>query len=362
MDCRLMFYRKAGISNYTRRLVQGLAQIAISHQPLAISLLMDRRDNDTGWVPPNCKVIRTVTPAHHKYEHITLPLELAISNLQSPISLLHSPDFITCASHFKKVITIHDLYFMEHPEAMSADGARYYGRVRQSAQRANKIIAVSHFTRNNILRLMPEVSPDKIVVVHEAADGPRAIPNPQPPLPNLYCLFVGTFEPRKNLGTLLRALARTPNDVKLVIAGESGWVAGTEPMQLAHELGLSQRVHLAGHVSDAELDQLYRNARCVVVPSLAEGFGLTALEAMSRGTPVICSTGGSLPEIVGAAALLHEPTDVAQLANLITQLWNDEALRQDYAYRARQRASQFSWAKAAQETLQVYTSALNSRL
>ena len=350
-----MFYRKAGISNYTRRLVQAMS--VISGQSSVISVLMDRRDKDISWVPPNCKIIRTVTPAHHKYEHITLPIELAITNYQSPISnlqslipnlqspipLLHSPDFIACAGRFKKVITVHDLYFMEHPEAMSADGARYYGRIRQSARRADKIIAVSHFTRNELLRLIPEIPPDKVAVIHEAADEKFRMKNEElrsetaPILSSLsivyspFALFVGTFEPRKNLGTLLRALAQTPNEIKLVIVGESGWVAGSEPMQLVQELGLSQRVHLAGRISDAELDQLYKQARFVLVPSFAEGFGLTALEAMSRGTPVICSTGGSLPEIVGDAALLHNPTDAVQLASLITKLWNDEALRQEYA-------------------------------
>ena len=343
-----MFYRKAGISNYTRRLVQAMG--AIGSRLLAISLLMDRRDKDTAWVPSNCKIISTVTPAHHKYEHLTLPLELA---RHSSLDICHFPDFIACAGRFKKVITIHDLYFMEHAEAMSADGARYYGRVRQSAQRADKIIAVSHFTRNEILRLMPGISPTKVAVIHEAADTP--ITNNQQPITSpLFALFVGTFEPRKNLMTLLRALAHTQADFKLVIVGESGWVAGSEPLQLAKQLGVSDKVQLAGRVSDDELDKLYRNARFVLVPSLAEGFGLTALEAMSRGTPVICSTGGSLPEIVGDAALLHAPTNAAQLANLMTQLWRDDALQQDYAQRAKQRASQFSWAKSAHETWVLY--------
>ena len=140
-----MFYRKAGISNYTRRLVQAMA--GIGNRLLAINLLMDRRDKDTAWIPSNCKIIRTFTPAHHKYEHLTLPLELL---RHSALDICHFPDFIACAGRFKKVITIHDLYFMEHPEAMSADGARYYRRVRQSAQRADKIIAVSHFTHTEI--------------------------------------------------------------------------------------------------------------------------------------------------------------------------------------------------------------------
>jgi glycosyltransferase involved in cell wall biosynthesis len=347
-----MYYRRAGISNYTRRLVQAMA--AIGDQRLAIGVLVDRRDTDTAWVPASCKIMRTITPAHHKYEHITLPLELAIPNPQSPITVLHFPDFIACRGRFKKVITIHDLYFMEHPEAMSADGAQYYGRIRQSAKRADRIIAVSHFTRSEILRLMPEIPSSKITVIHEAAD-PSQISNLKSPISGPFALFVGTFEPRKNLSTLLQALAHTPGDFRLVIAGESGWVANSEPMRIAQELGVSDKVHLAGRVSDEELDGLYRQARFVLVPSLAEGFGLTALEAMSRGTPVICSTGGSLPEVVGDAALLHEPTDGAQLASHINTLWGDDVLRREYAQRALQRASQFSWAKAASETLGIYT-------
>ena len=363
VDCRLMYYRKAGVSYYTRRLVNALA--ALPNANFKLQVLLDRRDSDIGWVPTNVGIVRATTPAHHRYEHLVLPVELlTLGLLRSPRSVLHSPDFITCRGRFRKVITIHDLYFMEHPEVMSADGMRYYGRIRWSASVADRIIAVSHFTREDILRLMPEIVPERVVVVHEAADerpkvkGERgqSVLSQFPILDARFVLFVGTLEPRKNLSTLLRALARLPDDVRLVVVGALGW-RDEAPGYVARELGVADRVTFAGWVSDDDLDTLYRQARLLAMPSLSEGFGLPVLEAMSRGTPVVCSSAGSLPEIAADAALLHEPMDDGELAQHIQALWTDDALHAEYARRGLARARRFSWARAARETLEVYRAA-----
>ena len=355
VDGRLMYYRRAGISLYTRRLVQAMAAL---HDPqCSLYILLDRRDEDTNWVPANVALLRTVTPAHHAYEQLTLPVELAaLSMRQGPFQVVHFPDFIACRGRFHKVITIHDLYFMEYPEVMSLDAARYYSRIRSSAQQAAHIIAVSNFTRQDVLRLMPGVAADKISVVLEAADvdstgEPQTANTPTARDP--YALFVGTFEPRKNLQTLLQALALTPPQLKLIIVGEAGWVEN-EPARLAQALGLQDRVAFAGRVSDAELDELYRQARVFVFPSLSEGFGLPVLEAMARGVPVICSNAGALPEVTGDAALLHAPTDAPALAHHLNRLWFDEAVWTDYRGRSLQRAAQFSWQHAAEQTLDIY--------
>lgn len=371
VDCRLMYYRTAGIAHYTRRLVQALAAMPDAGQTFTLSVLMDRRDAGTDWLPASVQVMRALTPAHHKLEPTALPIELALSrfrafrNLQFPISIqhsqfniLHSPDFITCAGAFKKVITIHDLYFMEHPEVMGADGARYYSRIHWSAQQADRIIAVSRFTRDEIRRLMPDVDSHKIVVVHEASDSP-ATDNPQSEIQNpKSLLFVGTLEPRKNIITLLKALQRLPDEVRLVVAGADGWGKG-DVKQTAASLNVLERVTFVGRVSDAELDALYRRARLLAMPSLNEGFGLPVLEAMARGTAVACSNAGALREVAGDAALLHDPLDDATLAQCIRALWHDDALHGDYRRRGIERAAQFSWQRAAQETLDVYRMALD---
>lgn len=360
IDARLMFYRKAGISQYTRHLLRALAPLAqsASHR-LTLSVLLDRRDHDLAWLPTNenIRILRAITPAHHRYEWLTLPLELAWLQLRHHFNWLHSPDFITTRGRFKKLITIHDLYFMQHPEVMSRDGARYYGQVGWSAAQADAIIAVSEFTRGDIYRLLPAVARQKVWVVHEAAalaDDAATPASAAAP----YALFVGTAEPRKNLITLLTALAqlrqqgRLPADFKLCIAGAQGW-AGDTPQHMAQMLGVSDVLAMTGEVDQARLHQLYCGARMLLLPSHYEGFGLTALEAMIRGTPVVCSNAGSLPEVVGEAALLHEPLDVATLAKHIWHMWHDADTRRDYAARGLTRAQQFSWARAARETLEV---------
>jgi len=360
MDCRLMYYRQAGIAQYARRLLRALA--AQADPSVRLWALLDRRDRDMTWLPARVRVVRTITPAHHRHEFLLLPLELmAHGQFQSRRAVLHSPDFITCRGRFRKVITVHDLYFVEHPEVMSADGLRYYRRVRWSARHADRIIAVSDFTRAEALRLMPELPPAKVSVIHEAPDDPPAVVAAELPeaLPARYALFVGTLEPRKNLAALLRALARLPAEVKLVIVGEAGW-GDASLGGLAAALGLARRVIFTGRLSGAQLDALYRRARLLAMPSLAEGFGLPVLEAMARGTPVVCSTGGALPEVAGDAALLHPPTDDAMLASHIWSLWQDNALHAELSRRGAARAARFSWARAAEQTLAAYRAALGT--
>ena len=366
-----MYYRKAGIAQYTRHLVRAMAS-RLAQPPLprspALTVLLDRRDTDTAWLPPNIGIIRSVTPAHHRYEHLALPIELAARR----IGVLHSPDFITVRGHFRKVITVHDLYFMEHPEVMDAAGARYYGRIGWSIRAADRVIAVSHFTRDEILRLLPDTPPHKITVIHEAPtiadsrftiyDSTHAAPTQQSAIENRqskigpYALFVGTFEPRKNLTTLLTALAAwrdRPGDFRLVIVGERGW-AGGDPARLAADLGLSDLIHFAGRASDPELEEWYRGARVLVFPSLSEGFGLPVLDAMARGVPVVCSSAGALAEVAGDAALLHDPLDAGALSNLMRQMWHDDALRARHIQLGLSRARQFTWDRAARETSPVF--------
>ena len=359
VDCRLMFYRRAGIANYTRRLVQALAGLDDDGgAPLRLTALLDRRDTEIDWLPIGVRVRRVVTPAHHRFEAWTLPLELAALDARDPIDVLHSPDFIACRGRFRKVITIHDLYFLEHPEVMTAAAARYYGSITRSARRADRVIAVSEFTRADIARLLPECLPRTHVVLEAADDMASAASNfPHIESTPPYALFVGTFEPRKNLATLLQALVRTPEDVRLIVVGEAGWV-DSEPAEIARALGVHERVRFAGRVDDAELDQLYRGARLLLHPALSEGFGLIVLEAMQRGVPVICSDSGALPEVVGDAALLHAPRDAATLAAHIQTLWNDAVARAVLGERGRARAAEFSWQRAAHETCMVYRQAL----
>jgi glycosyltransferase involved in cell wall biosynthesis len=171
-----------------------------------------------------------------------------------------------------------------------------------------------------------------------------------------YILFVGTIEPRKNLGALVQAFQRVANeleDVTLVIAGNLGWHYEDLLGQLG-EPASGPRIYRPGRIPEGDLRGLYSGAAAVVLPSLYEGFGLPALEAMACGTPVVASNRSSLPEVVGDAAILVPPRDVDALARGLLQVLRDADLAERLSRAGRRQAGHFTWDRAARETLAVY--------
>jgi glycosyltransferase involved in cell wall biosynthesis len=167
---------------------------------------------------------------------------------------------------------------------------------------------------------------------------------------------VGTIEPRKNLTRLLDAFKACLEDwpeLKLVLIGKKGWLYDSF-FQHLQALGLEECVIFPGYVEEADLPAFYELAEVFVFPSLYEGFGLPALEAMACGTPVVCSNRSSLPEVVGEAGLLVDPTDTAAMTAAIRQILADADLQLDLKQRGLARAQQFSWARAAAELTALY--------
>ncbi len=179
-------------------------------------------------------------------------------------------------------------------------------------------------------------------------------------LPERYLLYLGGFDQRKNLSALLRAFALLVSkqpQARLVIAGR---LPGRDsplfpdPRRLVGELGLEERVIFTGWVAEEDKPALLSGAVAFVFPSLYEGFGLPALEAMACGTPVVASNRSSLPEVVGEGGILVEPTDVEALAEAMETLLVDDVLRAELRPRALAQAARFSWEQTALETLAVY--------
>jgi glycosyltransferase involved in cell wall biosynthesis len=183
-------------------------------------------------------------------------------------------------------------------------------------------------------------------------------------IPETYLLYVGTLHPRKNLVRLVQAFAllfqspisssqsSMPN-LHLVLAGQKGWLYEDLFAEI-RRLGLEERVRLTGYVPDADLPPLLSGAVAFVYPSLHEGFGLPVLEAMSCGTPVVCSSTSSLPEVAGDAALLVDPLDVEAWAQSLHQVAADQELRRSLVERGHLQIQRFSWQRCASETLQVF--------
>jgi len=314
---------------------------------------------------PNVRRVSLWTPSHNRLEQELLAVEFPLRRLN--IDLLHSPDFIPPlrVNGFKSVITVHDLAFLRWPHFMTADSARYYGQVDQAVERSDAIIAVSESTKDDLVRLLG-VPPEKITVVYEAAD-PVYRPMPREeawaslkskyPLPDEFILFVGTIEPRKNIGTLLRAYRRLRDDYKvtagLVLVGAVGWLSD-QVFEDVEQLGLKDHVTFLGRVENGNLVYLYNVARCLAHPAHYEGFGLTPLEAMACGTPVVASNVSSVPEVTGDAALLVDPNSDEALAVALQRVLTDDALWASLREKGLARARTFSWERAAEHTVAVY--------
>jgi len=373
-DARLVYYQQAGIGQYILQLVQGLARhLSPSAKdpkapPHKLWVLRSRKAPPLE-LPVWVQQSKLWTPSHHRFESHALGIELVGKRLD----LLHSPDFIPpFGGRFRSVITIHDLNFVHFPQFLTPESTRYYGQIHRAVERADHILTDSHWTRDDVINHL-DVSPERVTTVHLAANPVyRPITDQQEVrraaasfgLPPEFIIFVGTLEPRKNVPTLLRALRRLRDSgygIHLAIVGQKGWLFDRVFSTLT-ELGLTDCVHFLENVSNEDLARLYNAARCLTLPSYYEGFGLPPLEAMACGTPVVVSDRSSLPEVVGDAGLLVDPDSPEELAASLAQILDDGALRTSLRQRGLVRASQFSWAKAAAQTMAVYDQVIQTAL
>lgn len=255
------------------------------------------------------------------------------------LDLLHCPTFrAPVRAPVPLVVTVHDLAVLRLPQAFNR-WTRTYSRlaVPRAVSAADALIAVSEFTKRELvellgvpqerIRVIPNAPDELFTPVGEVAEGE-------------YVLSVGTLEPRKNLARLAEAARRAK--LELRVAGPSGW-GRVEPDGAG--------VRWLGEVPDAELAALYRGALCVAYPSLYEGFGLPVLEAMACGAPVVTSEGSGTEEVAGGAAVLVDPRDPESIAAGIEQAIGR---REELARLGLERASRYSWAKVADETVAVY--------
>jgi glycosyltransferase involved in cell wall biosynthesis len=255
----------------------------------------------------------------------------------------------------RAVATFHDLFVMTGEYSTPEFRARFTAQARSAAERADAIIAVSAFTKSQVVDLL-HVEPARVFVVPH---GVRALPYAAVAREPVV-LTVGAVQERKNTARLVEAFEALDARWRLVLAGSFGY--GAERIRARIEASPARdRISVLGYVSAEDLAAWYSRASIFAFPSLDEGFGMPVLEAMAAGAPVLASSRSAVPEVAGDAALLVDPEDAEAMAGALKSMASDERLRDDLAARGLTRARLFTWERAVQGTWQVYEKVLGSR-
>ena len=346
LDGRMLRHDRAGIGRYLWRLQEALA--ALPPDGIDLLMLVDRRGGLPG--RPALRARPVLAPVRGRPERILLPHALRGADLA------HFPDHgIPDGSSCPAVVTVHDISFLTHPETHSDSSRRHYERAIQTLRRARAVIVLSRHARAALVgRGLAEAAQVSVIPNAPGLPAPaqglksRAWPAP-------YALMVGTIQPRKNIALAARAFAASAfaRQATLLIAGSIGY-RGPEIVRAVRNQRGAGTVRFLGRVSDDMLVRLMAQAEFLLMPSLDEGFGLPAVEAMSCGTPVIAARAGPVPEVVGDDAVLIEPDNSEELTAAIDRLGDDAELRVALGARGRVRSGEFSWERTAHATLAVY--------
>jgi glycosyltransferase involved in cell wall biosynthesis len=364
IDYRPALRARTGVGEHIHQLTRALARTGGDEITAFSSSWKDRLPAALASELPGVRLIDRRVPVaalNFAWHHLHWPPIEALA--QGEYEIAHSPHPLLMPSRSAaQIVTIHDLYFLSHPERTSAEIRRDYpALVRAHARRADRVIVVSHFVAGEVQRLLG-IAADRISVCPNGSPDWRG--GPAPTDASGYLLFVGTIEPRKNIGGLLdayaRLVARRPDVPHLVIAGGLDRES-SRALDGINRAPLAGRVEYRGYVRTEDREALFKGAQAFVLPSFDEGFGIPALEAMSAGVPVIVSDRGALPEVVGDAGLLIDPDDAASLPAALERITSDRELRASCARRGLERARQFTWAQTARDVRRAYEDALLAR-
>ena len=350
-----------GTETYARSLIKAFARQDDDNE---YSIFLNRESAELDVTPAEnfnrviCPINATNRAARYSWEQGAMPLQL----MRARPDLVHSLGYvIPLAARGPQVVTVHDVNYLGHKGWRTGVGRtafRFFAE--RTVKRADRIIAVSRFSRDEIVKHM-RVSADKVTVVHSAGrdavpakrDAPfasdllRSIPRP-------YVMAFSALSAHKNIPRLIEAFGKissiVPHDLVLV---------GHMPVKTAvreriEAAGGSERVHFTGYIPEKEVAALLQNASLFAFPSLYEGFGLPLLDAQNAGVPVVCSSAGALPEIAGDSAILFDPHSVDAIASALKRGLLDADLRESLIEKGHENARSFSWDRTARETLDVY--------
>jgi len=352
--------RPTGVGVYLQNLVRGLAHIDQENDYRLFSASWkDRFDDEL-----NAKNFRI---SDHKWP--VRVLNFSWNYLNSPaievlvgtsLNVVHSPTpLLIPARSARRVTTVHDLYFYTNPSEAVREMRNIFPRkVKEHSLRADAIIAISDYTKRQLIELLQIPSSRIYTIKHGidpfflecASEEEKRATAKKFHLPGRYLLFVGTQEPRKNLPVLVDAFQRMrERDIHLVIAGQPGWDIPPEQFQ-------DERILQTGYVSKAEVRALYQLSLAVVFPSIDEGFGLPLLEGMASRVPIIASRIPAFKEVCNESCAYFEADRPDELAHVLDEVVTSAELRQQLIEKGSQRVKNFSWIETAKKTLELYKS------
>ncbi len=364
---RATLSQRTGTEAYACYLIQALIPLALDagHQ---IRLYFNQPPPPDLF--PTLPEITIVTiPFPRLWTHLRLGHELR----RRPPDVFFTPAHVIPLTYRKaSVATVHDLGYHYFPQAHPRQQLAYLRwSTRHNARRSQVVIADSEATKTDLMRFYG-VQSHKIHVIYPGCEPGLAQVTDANILTTVqarygimppYLLYLGTLQPRKNLGRLIQAYAQLPDqNHQLVLAGKAGWLTQPILTQIAAlPADVAARVVLPGYVPDADKAALISGAAALLYPSLYEGFGFPVLEGQVCGVPVLCAQNSSMPEVAGAGALQVQAERVAEIEAGITRLLTDGALRQQLIAAGRANTARFTWERAATQTLHLLQQAASSR-
>jgi glycosyltransferase involved in cell wall biosynthesis len=348
---RLNVKEKTGTEHYSTELIKALAAL---NSPDPIRIYVNGKCLPSGTEIPG-------EPVFLPFPRFWTIVRLSLEMRRCPADVLFVPSHTVPPIHPKSVVTIHDLGYLKVPSAhprwlrMRLDWS-----TRWNVTAATGIIAVSNVTLRDMVESY-DVDPARVRVIHLGVspdylphdDSSVAAIRTRLDLPPRFILSLGTIQPRKNFARLVEAfdaLCTRGFPHHLVIVGKPGWMSESIFERFAKSRQ-ARRIHYLGYLPRSDLPAVYSAADLLLFPSLYEGFGLPALEAMACGTPVVASTAGALPEICASAARYIDPLDVADIAAATESVLSDSSLHQSLRVAGLLRAAEFSWTQCAKQTL-----------
>lgn len=359
LDAHSIGQRQTGNETYALNLAHALASRS------DVALLVFQHKGVAWTSSPQAKMV----PLLARSPFVRIPIELPIKAWREQADLLHVQYVAPPISLVPVVTMIHDISFEDVPGLFRrGTELRLRTLVPIAARHSKVVLTVSEFSRTRLVERYG-LDPARVFVTangvgpswHVLAEQERHKRLAALALPKSFVLVVGNLHPRKNIVRLIKAIESLRlggiGDLHLVLAGQRGWRAEDIDRAVA-EANATRWVHELGYVSNGILEALYGQARAVAYPSLYEGFGLPALEALASGAVLVASCTTSIPEVVGSAAILVDPTDETSIAEGLARALTDDALRARLTAEGPAQAGRFTWERCADETVAAYRAAL----